>query len=120
MQRIQRRMLAIPMLLVLCPVAAKAWDGEPPTPVVHTASVEIAKAGDTVTIAGEYLGAKHVAQVYLTDGKNDFPLTIVSQKDSEITVKVTKEVAPGKYAFMVLTARVVPSLIEQPVRLKIE
>ena len=120
MYRLQRSMLAIPLLLVLCPRVAKAWDGEQPTPVFHTASAEVAKVGDIVTIVGEYLGVKHVAQVYLTDGKNDVTLSIVSQKDGELKVKVTKEAVAGKYAFMVLTAHAIPALIEQPVRLRIE
>ena len=78
-----------------------------------------AKVGDVLTVTGENIGKDMVAEVYLTDGKNDFKVVVTSQTATEIKLKVPK-VVPARYKLMVLTKGKEPKLIEQPVKVEIE
>jgi len=46
------------------------------------------KVNDDVTLSGEKLGKSSVTSVYLSDDKNDYKATIVSQADDKIVLKV--------------------------------
>jgi hypothetical protein len=54
------------------------------------------KVNDDVTLSGEKLGKSSVTSVFLSDDKNDYKATIVSQADDKIVMKVPR-VKPGVY-----------------------
>lgn len=78
------------------------------------------KAGDELTVTGENLDQKNVAQIYLTDGKNDVKLPVVTQAATSIKFKLPPEVKPGRFSLMLMTAGADPKLIEQPVRVTVQ
>jgi hypothetical protein len=113
--------LLLALLLVLLPGVARAVDGDPPpTPVMKAVQPAEVKPGGTVEVEGEYLGKKHVSEVYLTAGGNDIKMSIVTQDDKKLELKVPGSAPAGKYFLMVLTNRPIPNFIEQPVSIKVE
>ena len=108
-------------ILMLLPGVARAADGaEPPTPVMRSAQPGEVKAGGSIEVEGDYLGKKHVSEVYITAGGKDLKISIVAQDDKKLKLKVPANVPAGKYMLMVLTNRPIPNFIEQPVSLKVE
>ncbi len=95
-------------------------EGWKPTPMMRSVDVETAKAGDVITITGEYLDKARVAEVYLTTGKAEYKMTIVEQAETTLKAKVPEGVQPGRLRLMVLTKGVEPQLLEQPVTVMIE
>jgi hypothetical protein len=81
---------------------------------------DTAKTGDLLTVTGENLDKANVADVFLTDGKNDFKAEITSQEAGSLKMKVPASAKPGRLALMVLTKGKEPKLIEQPVKVTIE
>ena len=79
-----------------------------------------AKAGDVLTVTGENLDKTNVAEVYLTDGKNDLKLQITEQGPETIKVQVPSTAKPGRLALMILTKGKDQKYIEQPVKVTIE
>ncbi len=79
-----------------------------------------AKAGDVLTISGENLDKANVAEVYLTDGKNDLKLQITDQASDTIKATVPGNAKPGRLALMILTKGKDQKYIEQPVKVTIE
>lgn len=77
------------------------------------------KAGDELTITGENLDKKSVAEVYLTDGKNDVKLPVSQQTATSIKFKIPKEAKAGRFSLMLMTAGADPKLIEQPVKVTV-
>jgi hypothetical protein len=77
------------------------------------------KAGDMITANGENVGKTTVAELYLTDGKNDVKVTMSEQTDTVVKFAIPKTVKPGRYRLMVLTRGKEPKLIEQPVRVEV-
>jgi len=79
------------------------------------------KVGTEIVVTGENLGKEHVAELYFTDGKNDFKAPMSEQTATQIKCKVPPKVEAGvRYKLMVLTRGKEPKLIEQPVRVEIE
>jgi len=76
------------------------------------------KKGDTVSAKGENLGKSGIAELYLTDGKNDTKVVISAESDTEIKFTVP-DMKAGRYHLLVLTANRA-SLIEQPVVFTVE
>ncbi len=125
MRRILNTFFVFPLILTLSPVllpdVVRAVDGDPPpTPVMKAVEPTDIKAGGTVEVEGEYLGKKHISEVYLTACGKDLKLSIVTQDGEKINLKVPGSVPAGKYFPMVLTNRPIPNFIEQPVSLKVE
>ncbi len=89
------------------------------SPRMTTVTPDTGKVGDSLTVEGENLEKEQVAKLYLTDGKNDFEVTMESQTAKAIKFRVTKNVKPGRWSLMILTVKE-PKLIEQPVRVTIE
>lgn len=89
-----------------------AW-GFQGSPSITTVEPESGKAGTAVTAKGTNLASAAVAELYLTDGKNDTKVTIASQTAEEIKFTVPK-MAPGAYHLMVLTGNRA-SMLEEPV-----
>ena len=109
-------LLAVLVLFVAAPQFAWAQDS---IPRFSTVEPTAAKVGDLLTVTGENIGKDLVAEVYLTDGKNDFKVVVTDQSSTEIKFKVPK-VAPARYKLMVLTKGKEPKLIEQPVKVEVE
>lgn len=78
-----------------------------------------AMRGDAVIATGENLSKANVAELYLTDGKNDIKLKVSEQTATSIKFLVGNEVRFGRYSLMILTAGETPMFIEQPVKLNI-
>jgi hypothetical protein len=94
--------------------------GWKPTPLMRTVAPDTAKAGDEVTVTGEYLDKARISAVYLTDGKSEIKMTIVEQAETTVKVKIPQDVKPGRLRLMVLTTGAEPQFLEQPVSIEIE
>ena len=79
-----------------------------------------AKTGAEVSVTGENLDKENVAEVYLTDGKNDVKVQVTQQDAAAIKFKVPDTMKQGRFSLMVLTTTKPPRLVEQPVKLTIE
>ena len=89
------------------------------SPRMATVTPETGKPAADYTAAGEALAKDAVKEVYLTNGKDDIKLQIISQKDEAIQFKVPANTKPGRYSLMILTADG-KQFVEQPVKLTIE
>jgi len=89
-------------------------------PKMNTVTPAAAKIGDVLTVDGENLDKSAVAELYLTDGKNDFKVVMDEQTAKSIRFKVPKTAKPGRFNLMVLTTGKEPKLIEQPVKVNID
>jgi hypothetical protein len=78
------------------------------------------KAGDELTVNGENLDKKSVAEIYLTDGKADVKLPVVTQTATAIKFRIPKETKSGRFNLMLMTAGADPKLIEQPVKVTVQ
>ena len=108
-------------VLVLCCVVPTTVAAQDTMPRFTTVEPMNGKAGDTATVTGENVGKAVVAELYLTDGKNDFKCPLLEQSDTAIKFTVPKGAKPGvSYKLMVLTKGKEPRLIEQPVRYTID
>jgi hypothetical protein len=76
------------------------------------------KTGDVISVKGENLDKKSIADLFLTEGSKDTKVAIVEQSETEIKFKVP-QIKPGRYHLSVLTANKA-SIIEQPVVLTVE
>jgi len=74
------------------------------------------KSNDTITVSGENLGKGHVAAVFLSDDKDDFKATIVSQEADKIVIKVPA-VKPGSYNISIQAAN---AILIQPIKFTVE
>ena len=89
------------------------------SPRLATVTPDTGKAAAEYAAAGENLGKDAVKELFLTNGKDDIKMEIVTQKDDGIQFKVPGSVKPGRYSLMLLTADG-KQFIEQPVKLTIE
>ena len=114
--------MRLPLILLLLTVASAVPQSLTAQPLPRMTTVEPpnGKVGDILSVTGENLDKANVAQVYLTDGKNDFPATASEQTSTSMKVKIPNAVKPGRYSLMVLTTGKEPKLIEQPVRVTVE
>lgn len=103
------------VLLALCATALGQG-----MPKMTTVEPDQGKAGEQITVKGENLDKKSVAEIYLTDGKNDLKLPIVEQTAEAIKFRIPPSAKAGRFALMILTAGPEPKLIEQPVKVTIE
>ncbi len=111
----------VALMLATAGVAAAGDDKDKPNlvPVVRTMEPATAKPGDVVTATGEALDAARVSAVFLTDGKNDAQVEVVQQTPVMLRFRVPAKMAPGRYFVMVLAKLEIPTLLEQPVALKV-
>jgi hypothetical protein len=107
------------LAVILALVFSVALFGQGAAPRLVTVTPDISKANADCATAGENLGKGAVKELYLTTGKDDIKVEIISQKDDQIQFKVPAAVKPGRYTLMVLTADS-KMFIEQPVKLTIE
>jgi hypothetical protein len=107
------------LLLVLALVIPALVLAATGVPMMRALDKDEAMRGDSVVVSGENLSKANIAELYLTDGKNDIKLKITQQTDTAITFVVGKDVKFGRYSLMILTAGASPMFIEQPVKLNI-
>jgi hypothetical protein len=110
--------LALALLLALALPQALSAQGA--MPKMSTVEPSTGKAGDELTVAGENLDKGNVAEIYLTDGKVDVKLPLVSQAATALKFKVPADAKSGRWSLMLLTTGKDPKLIEQPVKVTIE
>jgi len=79
---------------------------------------DTAKTGDMVNITCQNVNKTTVADLYLTDGKDDTKIAIMERNEDKIKFQVPK-LKPGRYHIAFLTANKA-SMIEQPVVLTVE
>lgn len=96
-----------------------ASDAQTKTPRLATVTPETGKPAVAFTAAGENLSKAAVKELFLTNGKDDIKVEIVTQKDDAIQFKVPGATKPGRYALMILTGDG-KQLIEQPAKVTVE
>jgi IPT/TIG domain len=104
----------IAVLLISC-AALVAFQGQPRCTAVDP---DTAKTGDTVNVTCENVNKSTVADMYLTDGKDDTKIAVMEHTDDKIKFQVPR-IKPGRYHIAVLTANKA-SMIEQPIALTVE
>jgi hypothetical protein len=110
---------ALPFILLL----AFSWmllAQGPPIPRLSTVDPGNGKAGDVLVTTGANLGKESIAELYLTDGKNDIKVEMTEQAAESIKFKIPAAAKTGRYSLMVLTRGDNARLIEQPVRVSVE
>ena len=103
-------LLGAVLLLSVAALADKA-------PVVDSVDPKEADPGTLVTAKGVSLDKRHVTAVYLSDGVNDFQVTVVEQAAETLKFKVPEKLRGGKYLLVLAMAGDPPLLLEQPVKL---
>ena len=79
---------------------------------------DTAKTGDMVNITCANVNKTTVADLYLTDGKDDTKIAVMDRTEDKIKFQVPK-MKPGRYHVAFLTANKA-SMVEQPVVLTVE
>ena len=90
------------------------------TPQMTAVEPNSGKAGDVLTVTGNNLDDKVVAEVYLTDGKADVKMIITEQNATSVKLRIPPGAKAGRYALMVLTKGTEPKFIEEPVKVTVE
>ncbi len=93
---------------------------EPAAPRFSSVEPASGKAGDLLTATGANLGKGSIAELYLTDGKNDIKVPMTEQAEESIKFKIPAAAKPGRYSLMVLTTGQNARLIEQPVKVTVD
>ena len=107
------------LLLVLglaLPVLLLAASG---VPTMRSVDKDEAMRGDIVVVTGQNLGNTSVAELYLTNGKDDFKVDIREQSSVALKFVIGRDVRFGRYSLMILTSGETPMFIEQPVKINI-
>ena len=108
-------LIALVGLLALPPIA-----GQAPMPRMTSVEPTNGKVGDVLTVAGENLDKQNVAEIYLTDGKDDLRVTVTEQAATSVKIKIPDKAKQGRFSLMILTGGKEPKLIEQPVKVTVE
>ena len=87
-------------------------------PRCTTVDPDTAKTGDTVNVTCDNVDKTTVADLYLTDGKDDTKVAVMEHTADKIKFQVPR-IKPGRYHIAFLTANKA-SMIEQPVVLTVE
>jgi IPT/TIG domain len=74
------------------------------------------KVNDVVTVTGESLEKTQVTSVYLSNDKDDFKASVVSQDSAKIVMKIP-DVKPGGYNVSIQTGN---AIFIQPVRFTVQ
>ena len=101
----------ISTLLVACFCAGALLAADTKSPRVTAVDPDTGKVGDVATAKGENLDKDVVADLYLTDGKNDVKVVITERAADSLKFKIP-QIKPGRYRLMTGSKT---SMIEQPV-----
>ena len=119
MRRVWSTVAALVVCFLACAEAsAQELVASPPLPVMKTVTPELAKVGQSVTITGKNLG-KRVAAIYLTDGKQDWQLTLVEQTETKIVAKIPGGIPNRQLRLMARTPDNPSVLVEQPLLIEV-
>lgn len=89
-------------------------------PLIVSVQPPTIQIGGEVTATGDNLDQSFVTELGLTDGTNDFKVSIVSQTSKAIKFKIP-DVKPGRYGLVTYSEKArKPSEIEQPVKLTVK
>jgi hypothetical protein len=102
---------SISALLIACFCCSVLLAADTKSPRVTAVEPDTGKVGDVATAKGENLSKDVVADLYLTDGKNDVKVEITERAADSIKFKVPK-INPGRYRLMTASKT---AMIEQPV-----
>ncbi len=108
-------LIALLLIFRRCAWALSAFQGLPRCTAVDP---DTAKTGDTVNATCENVNKSTVADLYLTDGKDDTKVAVMEHTADKIKFQVPR-IKPGRYHIAFLTANKA-SMIEQPVALTVE
>lgn len=97
-------------LLVAC-ICLFAVLAEAKSPRVTSVEPDSGKVGDAAVAKGENLDKDIVADLYLTDGKNDVKVVITARATDSINFTIPK-IKAGRYRLMTASKT---AMIEQPV-----
>jgi hypothetical protein len=113
--------LAPLFLLALYAVDPKSAPDDPQaeTPFIKSVDPGEAKPLEVILATGLALDRTHAADLFLTDGKEDYRVEILEQAFGRIKFKVAGSTPPGRYRLMVLTTKT-SMLIEQPAFLTVK
>ena len=103
----------------LLTLLAFALFAQAPSPRLSTVTPDTGKSGAEFAATGEHLTKTDFKDLFLTNGKDDIKLRIVTQKEDAIQFQVPATTKPGRYTLMFLSADG-KQYIEQPVKLTIE
>ena len=119
MPRVNRVFLSLVLVLSAVPFL-KLFGGDIGgfVTAVHQVIPGEARSGDIVTATGYALDAKHLKELYLTTGDNDFRVEMVEQSDVAIRFKVPGKIPAGVMRLAIVVAGR-DDILEQPVFLKI-
>lgn len=98
--------------------SAAAMPGFQGMPRCSAIDPDTAKTGDAVSVTCQNADKTSVADLYLTDGKNDTKVAIMDRTGDQIKFQVPT-IKPGRYHLAFLTANKA-SMIEQPIVLTVE
>ena len=119
MPRMNRIFLSLVLVLTTIPVLTLLGaDLKGMVTVMQQVTPSEVRSGDVVLVTGFALDAKHVKEVYLTNGETDFMVEIVDQSESALRFKVPAKVPAGQMRLAIIVAGR-DDLLEQPVFLKI-
>ena len=112
--RISILMISIFAMLALAPALGAQ------TCRLSTVEPDSGKVGDVIGVTGEQIDAAKVDELYLTDGKTDIKVQIVSQNETTIKFKIPAKVKAGRYSLMLKTKGADAKLLEQPVKFTVD
>lgn len=104
-----KRLVWTLMVASLCAIAVLAADTK--SARVTAVEPDSGKVGDVARAKGENLDKDVVADLYLTDGKNDVKVVITERAADAITFKIP-QIKAGRYRLMTASKT---AMIEQPV-----
>jgi len=82
-------------LLLAALIGSAILLAQTPTPQIRTVDPMSVKAGEVVTLEGEYLDQSYVSGIILTDDTTDFKAVITEQTATAIKIKVPSSMKPG-------------------------
>lgn len=91
-----------------------------PMPQIHNVDPMSVKAGEVVSLQGEYLDQEYVSGILLTDETTDFKAVITEQTATSIKIKVPSTMKPGRFGVVVKLKKDPTKEIEQPVKVTVE
>jgi hypothetical protein len=107
------------LLLILGLVLPLMVIGQAGVPMLRSVDKDEAMRGDVVTADGQNLGKANIAELYLTNGRDDFKVDITEQTATALKFRIGNDITFGRYSLMILTGGEQPMFIEQPVKLSV-
>lgn len=110
----------VALLLLVVLIVPASLNAQAAMPRMTSVEPTNGKSGDILTVTGENLEKENVAELFLTDGKNDLKVPITEQTATSMKFRIPANAKAGRFALMILTKGKDPKLIEQPVKVTVE